>query len=396
MKPNLSEFLNEAKANLQEVIVLEKDENDLKLEVSKLKDNIEANRKALNVKIDNTLKSRMSELTKTYDAEINSIRNKLNKEKSSRKKEKNTKVKGRIVDETSELKSANKDIKRRIKDELKKEKVPLFCNSNLYYSIFFPRSLFDYLRLLILFIICYAVIPIGIYLLFFAKNYMYLILIYIVCVVVFGGIYILINNTTKLKHLQTLKYCQSLKMDIERNKKKIKLITKSIVNDRDDTIYELEGFDTQIKYLEDEFNAVVKKRQEAVDTFESTTKKTIVDELTNVELPKFNELESEYKAKNEQLQSISAKRKEKALYITDNYDERFNDLSYFTDSEGRFFIKACIVKKVGIGCLAFDGHFIRIHTEKSGYKDADMFMSFAHCDRYHDRILTQNVVLAAQ
>jgi hypothetical protein len=320
MKPNLSEFLNEAKANLQEVIVLEKDENDLKLEVSKLKDNIEANRKALNVKIDNTLKSRMSELTKTYDAEINSIRNKLNKEKSSRKKEKNTKVKGRIVDETSELKSANKDIKRRIKDELKKEKVPLFCNSNLYYSIFFPRSLFDYLRLLILFIICYAVIPIGVYLLFFAKNYMYLILIYIVCVVVFGGIYILINNTTKLKHLQTLKYCQSLKMDIERNKKKIKLITKGIVNDRDDTIYELEGFDTQIKYLEDEFNAVVKKRQEAVDTFESTTKKTIVDELTNVELPKFNELESEYKAKNEQLQSISAKRKEKALYITDNYE----------------------------------------------------------------------------
>ena len=33
MKPNLSEFLNEAKANLQEVIILEKDENDLKLEV---------------------------------------------------------------------------------------------------------------------------------------------------------------------------------------------------------------------------------------------------------------------------------------------------------------------------------------------------------------------------
>ena len=75
------------------------------------------------------------------------------------------------------------------------------------------------------------------------------------------------------------------------------------------------------------------------------------------------------------------------VYITDNY---------VTNSEGRFFVKACIVKKFGIGCLAFDGHFIRIHTEKSGYKDADMFISFAYCDRYHDRIFTENIVLAAQ
>ena len=52
------------------------------------------------------------------------------------------------------------------------------------------------------------------------------------------------------------------------------------------------------------------------------------------------------------------------VYITDNYNKRFNDLSYFTDSEGRFFVKACIVKKAGI-CFAFDGHFIRIHTEKN-------------------------------
>ena len=83
------------------------------------------------------------------------------------------------------------------------------------------------------------------------------------------------------------------------------------------------------------------------------------------------------------------------VYITDNYNKRFNDLSYFTDSEGRFFVKACIVKKAGI-CFAFDGHFIRIHTEKSGYKDADVFMSFSSCDQYHDRILTQNIVLAAR
>ena len=84
------------------------------------------------------------------------------------------------------------------------------------------------------------------------------------------------------------------------------------------------------------------------------------------------------------------------VYITDNYNKRFNDLSYVTNSEGRFFVKACIVTKFGIGCLAFDRHFIRIHTEKSGYKDADMFISFAYCDRYHDRIFTENIVLAAQ
>lgn len=84
------------------------------------------------------------------------------------------------------------------------------------------------------------------------------------------------------------------------------------------------------------------------------------------------------------------------VYITDNYDKRLNDLSYFTDSEGRFFIKAYIVKKAGICCLALDGHFIRLHTDKLGYKDADMFMSFSSCDHYHDRIITQNIVLAAK
>jgi lipoprotein len=82
------------------------------------------------------------------------------------------------------------------------------------------------------------------------------------------------------------------------------------------------------------------------------------------------------------------------LYITDHYGKRFNDLSYFSNSEGCFFIKAYTSKKEGIGgCIAFDAHWIYVHTEKAGYKDANVHISFIKCGTDYDRVVIQNITL---
>lgn len=317
---NLSSFLEEARVAVLEADSLEKEENNLLLEKKSLAKVIETEKRALATQISQTIKKRYKEVTQVYDSEIAVLQEKLNQAKGERKKDKSIKVKGRIQDETAELKKKNKDIKYQIREEFRKEKVPAFCNTGMYYSLFLPSHILDYFKLLFCFVLCYAIVPFGIYFSISNRRRLYLIGIYLACVIVFGGLYILVGNLTKLRYLETLKLGRSLRKDIRNNKRKIKLITKGIYNDRDDRQYALENHDEQIQAFELQLKQAVEQRKATTDQFEKVTKKNIAQELEDMVRPNIEKLEIEYAQVDTLLQTTSYNRKEKVLDIANRYE----------------------------------------------------------------------------
>lgn len=141
------------------------------------------------------------------------------------------------------------------------------------------------------------IIPCGIY--FFVlpeERILYLVLIYIITVVIFGGLYLLIGNYTKDKHSNTLKQVREIRHDIIDNKKKIKAIKRQIKKDRDESSYGLENFDEGLEKLDSELAEIALQKKEALLTFENTTIQVITSEIRKQYEEKLTTLKGENEA----------------------------------------------------------------------------------------------------
>lgn len=336
-----NDFFVKAKQALYEYAELEKEESKLQEEEIRLSKALEAENKALNDNTAITLKKRLKEITDTYDEEIAKSQDKLKKSKGKREKAKNQGIKERISDETLDLRTANKDLKTLMKEEFKKAGVPGFCKTGLYYALYFPRHIGEYFKLLIMFLIFFVAIPCGIY--FFAipePNLYYMIGIYIAVVIIFGGIYVLIGNMTKVKHIEVLKSGRKILDDILKNNKKIKSITKGINNDKDDGKYDLASFDDEIAHIEQNIADLNLKRQEAINKFETVTKNIIIDEIYENVRPRLDKLNADYQGVSERLKAVEEGRKESSLFISENYEaylgKEFTSIDKIEALEGIF------------------------------------------------------------
>lgn len=317
---DIGSFLESAKQDVSLANDFALQEEELSREYSRVEKELQSEKKALLSQIDSTIARRRAEVTHSFETELNTTQDKLDKAKNKRQKEKNVKVKSRIGDETAELMKENQDLKRKIKDAFKKDKVPAYCNSNWYFSLFFPSNIGDFLKLLFVFLLFYAAVPIGLYYYIPLRKIYHLAIIYLLCIFVFGGIWAMIHNFTKLRHLETLKHCKNLRKTIKNNKKKMDLIKKSIKGESDDSVYALDDFDNEIERIENEMKLVLLRRQQAIDNFEHETKPALTKELQENVRPIFAQKESELLALKEQLDEVSSQRKLKSMFIADKYE----------------------------------------------------------------------------
>ena len=152
------------------------------------------------------------------------------------------------------------------------------------------------------------------------KSTTKLIRIYNAVVVVFGGIYILINNKTKVRHQEALKQGRKIRDLMRTNHKKIRVITNSIRRDRDEAVYDLEKYDDEIAQIEQDLSDITSKKKEALNTFEKVTKTIISDEIAGASREKIERLEEELLRASEEAKEAEVKVKEQTLFITDNYE----------------------------------------------------------------------------
>ncbi|MFR5601415.1 MAG: hypothetical protein ACLTKI_03195 [Lachnospiraceae bacterium] len=313
-------FLTEAREAVEALSLLKDREAHLETEEKRLDKALETEKKMVSDSINQTIKQRLDELTLSYDKEIGKGQDKLKKARIKREKAKNQGMKDRIEEETAELHAYNRELKLQIKTLFQKKGVPSFCNSDWYYSLYFTRGIREAFRLLITIAVCFWVIPYGLY--YFVvpeKKPLYLACIYVADILVFGGLYILISNKTKLFYTDTLKKGRTIRDQINANKKKIRVIVHTIKKDRNESVYDLEKYDDEIAQVEQSLAETAGKKRDALNTFDHVTRTIISDEISNNHKEKLESITKQLREIRDQLEAVDQEAKQKNLIITDRY-----------------------------------------------------------------------------
>ena len=272
-------FLQEAKAALTELEELKNRHHELEITEKRLEKTLLAEKKAVDDNIELTVRERKEQISSTYDKEIRGDQEKLRKLNAKREKAKARGIRGRIEDETADLHEENRRLMVETKTLFRKNKVPSFCNTYLYYALFFTKSAREFLTLFIAALICFLGIPCGVYYVIPQRQPWYLIVIYFATIVLFGGGYLMISNKTKMRYLSILKEGRKNRTLIRLNNKKIKSITSSIQSDRNEDFYNLDKYDRGIAQIQQELDDIASRKKEALYTFENDTRLRIADEI---------------------------------------------------------------------------------------------------------------------
>ena len=152
-------FLQEAGQALSEAGRLAKEEERLKEEEAKTLRELKTGEKALKDEIDSTLRKRLKELTGTHDAEIAEEKDKLKKAKAQKEKAKNEGIEERIREETRPYLEDSSAKKEEMLNAFRKQKIPAYYTTRLYYALHYPHKPADLLVLLLFVGLCFIAVP---------------------------------------------------------------------------------------------------------------------------------------------------------------------------------------------------------------------------------------------
>ncbi len=318
-----TEFLTKAKAALTEVESLKSEEERLVTEEATTRAAVEAEQKALKDEIDSTLRKRVQEINSSYDSEIAKSKEELKKAKLRREKAKNAGIEERIREDTKMYLEDTTQKMTELKDAFKKQHIPGYYTSRLYYALHFPRKPVDFLVILLFVAICFLALPCGIYFLALPEKYrmpLVLVGIYFAAILIFGGIYTYIGNASKSKHLDMLKLGRETWDDVAKNKKLVRKVTRQIRRDKSEDRYDLASYDDEISRIMQKISETTNQKQEALNNFDTVTKNIISDELTQNRSQKLGALISAHDEASQKLKTVGEERQQKRLALNDQYE----------------------------------------------------------------------------
>ena len=270
--------------------------------------------------VNQTVKKRLDEINSSYDKEIAKGQERLKKARAKREKAKNKGMKERIAEETSELREHNRELKLQMKTLFQKERVPGFCNSTYYYALYDPRGVKEFMLFFMIILVCFLAVPCGIYFLLLQQRQMwYLAAVYFLDVLLFGGLYVLVGNKTRLRYQDALKRGRAIRNTLRANRKKIRVITHTIQKDGNEDIYDLEKYDDEIACVEQELSEITTRKKDALNTFESVTKNIISDEIVASHKSHLDDLKQALEDTSLALRNLENSIKEQNIRITDTF-----------------------------------------------------------------------------
>ncbi len=323
------DFLIKAKEKVVELDKIKAKNEEIKSADKKLLKQIAAEEKSIADEISSTLKKRQSEISGSYDKELDANRNKVKDIKAKRSRVKDKRVNERVDVETADLHEENRQLSIEVKTLFKKHKVPGFCNTHLYYALFMPKGISEIFTMLLGFIIGIGGLPALAY--FLVKTFAFkdpkktmdtilaIVIVAGVIVIVFV-LYFLMFNITKLKHRDTLRDGRKIRDKVKANKKNIKAIKNAISKDKDESGYDLNKYDKKIQDLDDEADVISRNKQEALTIFENETKNIIIDEINHRRLDKVHKMKSDHKKREVAIHELEGQISELGRGITNQYE----------------------------------------------------------------------------
>lgn len=313
--------LNTIKEHLLELNGYKEKTEQLTSDEKKFEKAIEIKERDIQDEISVTLKKRREEIEQTFDEQIDKLKAKMKKFHAKKDKLKDAKISERIKFETSDLIEENKKLSINVKNIFKQNHVPKIYNNSLYYSLFFPSSLMDWVLILLIVALAFLAIPCGIYFgLLPERKIIYLVAIYFITIIVICGLYILINNISKSKYIDVIVQVKQLRIQIKVNKKKMIAIKKSIKNDKDESRYGLDKINQEMQELETNIEESKMQKEEAITNFNNTTKLVITTEIKAKHQEEFDKLKMDYENTHNEINRYDTKIKEMTLVMANNYE----------------------------------------------------------------------------
>ena len=298
-----SEFLKGARENIIKANKIEEEIKKLNSEEKKAKKNYNAARKEVAAEIDRALKAGRDEACLGLEAEVNKLQKELDKLKNERAASKEKGVADRIARETEYLYTSNKSRRSEVASIFKQNNVPAICRTSYYLALFAPKGIADLAVLIGTQLIAFGAIPLLIYFLIKDRQSYHLIIIYAAAVLLFGGGYILIMYFTRSRYGKFIKSARDVNIQIRLNKKKIRRIKKNIINDEDESGYNLADIDGRLAERQKEFDAAYGKLEEARKQFDEVTSAAINKEIECKNQDRLNRLSEECRNKNEEIKA---------------------------------------------------------------------------------------------
>lgn len=307
---------------------LEQYSKQLKDKQDKLQKAISQEEKSIHDEITTTVKKRKNEIEKTYDDQLDAGRKKIKKAQDEKSREKLERVGQRVDEETADVKEHTRQLKTEMVTLFKKNHVPSFCRSELYYILFMPKGVKEILVLIVFILIGLAGIPYGSYRLFsgvvfagkkFAEAPYFMAIVIALTLLIVLGIYFLIFNLTKVRHRDVIAEGRKIRNQMVANDKNVQAIKNAINKDKDESQYELGEYDARIEKLQEELDVVAQQKQNALTEFEQQTKQVITDEINGRRQGKVEELKQQCEATGEEQGQTEAQIKESSLNIADRY-----------------------------------------------------------------------------
>jgi len=328
--------------------------------VKRLEKSLEDEKKAIENSITTTVRKRRAEIADSFDEQIGVAQKEIRKVENAREKAKNTGVKDRVSRETAGLKAENKELEQQINTIYRANKVPSYCKSMLFNALHAPKTLKEFSLMLILGLICLFVIPVGVYVLFCEEKTIWLVLIYLADILVFGGMYELIGNRLKLVHRDALAEGRKLRSAIQNNEKRIRSLTKSIRNDQNEEMYDLGEFDRKLSELNRELADLEYNKRHALDTFDGEGARRITDEIRDNNKERIDSLEAKRGEETVNLEDAKRALREETLLIAKNFEpvlgreymdpEKLEQLKrFFTEGKAKNISEALEISKLAAG-----------------------------------------------
>ena len=318
-------FFSGALQAIEDTANLKQEEDQLRSEEARTRTELEAEEKKLKADIDRSIKERLNEINRTYDGEISKAKDELKKAQAKREKARNQSVKARIAEETKGPLDEAAEKLRNMKEAFRKQHMPAFTTTRLYYSLFMPHRFKDFLLLVFLIVICFIAVPCAVYFLAVPEKWQIPVVmagIYVAAILLFGGIYIGISNATKTPpgHMEMLRMGRDTWDEIRAARKTAKRIEQNIANETDDGAYDLAVYDDEIAQITQRLNEASRKKQEALTNFETVNRNIITDELTQNACPRIEQLSSDHAVAARRLQEVSSERQTRTLAMADDYE----------------------------------------------------------------------------
>lgn len=314
--------LETMKENLLELEGYKERSSELALKEDQIEKQLDYKEKAISEEVMATIKKRKLEVEASFDEQINKVKARIKKVKAKKDKEKNAQVTERIKEETSDLTEEKVRLKEEMKVVYQKNHIPRILNNSLYHALFMPRSLHDICTILLTLFLVLLIIPyFVVYELFLPDGTLYLVLVYIVTVVLFGGLYLLVNSKTKENHSDAVIDIRAIRAKQAKNKKRIDAIAKEIRKDKDESVYGLEKFTGEINNLDEELRAIAEEKKEAMVEFETKTRIVIEQEIRAQKKKELKHLEDEYMKICKELKNSEEKVKLFSLDVVSKYEK---------------------------------------------------------------------------